>query len=79
MKDNFGTGIRKGTFKCADCGKLTRETLETENTGMCSVCYRYALKINSFSDGEISEQEFKKATEKYKAYLKTQNKKGHEK
>lgn len=57
MKHNrFSKG--SGVYKCEECGKLTRDTGEGAEVGMCSKCYQKAEWYNSFQDGDITEEEY---------------------
>lgn len=45
---------RSSTYKCEDCGKLTRDTGEGEKeVGLCQFCFRVSTYINSIYDGDM--------------------------
>jgi len=60
----------KGTYNCAICGKLTRDTGHGEadvDTGYCKKCLLECYMENAFNDyGEDSEQ-YKQAKKEYEA------------
>jgi len=60
-RDNRRFVRGSGTYKCGDCGKMTRETGEGESQcNMCRRCYMIAGLENSLSDGAITQEQFDK-------------------
>ena len=45
----------KGTFNCADCGKLTRATV-SDNDELCPKCFDIAEHENSHSDNGYTSE-----------------------
>jgi hypothetical protein len=40
MATNFNGRVKKGTYTCDECGKLTRETdQDAASCGLCADCY----------------------------------------
>jgi ribosomal protein S14 len=57
--DHFDKFRRGGVITCLVCGRKTRETGKDEtNLEMCRFCIRENEWLNSFSDGEITEEEY---------------------
>lgn len=50
------------TFKCADCGKLTRYTGKSSmGTDLCDDCYEIAGWDNALTDGDCTQEEYDQA------------------
>ena len=51
-----------GCYTCSECGKRTRSTGrgDNENVGLCAPCYDRAGDQNSFWDGDMTADEFRK-------------------
>jgi DNA-directed RNA polymerase subunit RPC12/RpoP len=48
-----------GVYKCADCGKQTRETGSSESfNNLCRKCYDKAGDDNAVADGVLTEDQF---------------------
>lgn len=52
--------FRRGsvTYRCMDCGKITRNTTGEENVGLCRTCMEVAESYNAMTDGEMTWAEF---------------------
>lgn len=59
MRDNRKFQRGSGTYKCDECGKLTRETGEGESlVRLCLRCYTLGGLENSLADENITQEEF---------------------
>jgi len=60
MVNGFRTG--SGTYKCSECGHLTRDTGNGEGElGYCAFCLRGYELDNECSDGHITRERFNEA------------------
>ena len=60
MKENNRFQKGSGVYICECCGKKTRETgLGESHVELCAYCYEVAGWENSFSDGIITQEQFK--------------------
>lgn len=51
-----------GAYTCACCGKKTRETGHDESSvDLCAFCYREAGEVNSYNDGNSTEEQLIRA------------------
>ena len=56
MKNKFEDG---STYKCRDCGKITREIgLDESSVELCAKCYTMANLENSVNDGIVTEEKY---------------------
>lgn len=64
-----------GVYKCEICGKMTRETGESESfVGLCVYCYTVGGLQNSVADGQMTKEEFAVEVERLR---KLHNHPGH--
>jgi len=47
-----------GKFKCAACGRMTRNTGDNASVGLCPLCYEECEIENEYADMRITKEEY---------------------